>query len=489
MKIFTSGLVTETNTFAPFPTGLKDFQIVRPIDVADGRPFTDWAAVMQVFREEAEARGWEFAFGLHAVAEPAGTTVRSAYETLRDEILVALQAAMPVDAVLLDLHGAMVAQGYDDCEEDIVSRVRDIVGPDVIIGIELDLHCHVLQSLVDTADVICIYKEYPHTDILDRAHDLVKLVAETHEGKINPTMALYNCQMVGMYLTPYEPMRSFVDDMFAAEGKDRVLSLSLAHCFPWGDVPHLGTKMLAITDGNIQQAANVAASFGKKFVAMRHEVDTKPRGLKETFDEAVAVGNGPVVIADATDNPGGGAPSDSTTALREMLDRGLTNTAIAMIWDPVIVNIVMSTEVGAILDVRLGGKLGPMSGDPLDLQVEVVGIIPQMVQDFPQPGSEPIALPCGDAVALRCQGIDIIVNSLRGQVFTPQVFTNFGIDVRQKDILVVKSTQHFYAAFAPIASKILYMDAGGALQSDYPSLPYRHDHSHKYPWIEDPIVT
>jgi microcystin degradation protein MlrC len=488
MKIFISGLLTETNTFAPFPTGLKDFIVTRPADVQESGDFPSWASVMRVFRDEIVARGWEWEFGLYGLAEPAGTTVKSAFETLRDELLDKLKAAMPVQAVLLDLHGAMVAQGYDDCEEDIVTRVREIVGADVVIGVELDLHCHVTQKIVDTADVIVIYKEYPHTDVLDRAHDLCRLVADTLTGKIKPTMALYDCRMVGMYLTPYEPMRGFVDEMFAAEGQNGVLLLSLAHCFPWGDVPHLGTKMLAVTDNNPQQAQELAAEFGNKIITMRHTVDRKPISMQAAFDEALAFDKKPIVIADVTDNPGGGAPSDSTFALRELLKRGVTNAAIAMIWDPVAVQVVMSTEVGAKLDIRLGGKMGTMSGDPLDLQVEVIGIIPNMVQEFPQLDSEPIAFPCGDAVALRCQGIDIIVNSLRGQVFNPQVFTNFGIDVSAKRLLIVKSTQHFYAGFAPIAAKILYMDAGGALQFGFPKLPYHHDHSHKYPWVDDPFA-
>lgn len=487
MKVFFAGLLTETNTFAPFPTGLQDFHIVRPEEVQSGK-YPGSADVMRVFQESAIARGWDYAFGLHASAQPAGFTVKSAYETLRDELLERLQSAMPVDAVLLDLHGAMVAQGYDDCEEDIVNRVRGIVGKDAVIGVELDLHCHIRQKIVDTADVIVIYKEYPHTDILDRAKDLVTLVADTLEGKIKPTMALYDCQMVGMYLTPYEPMRGFVDEMVVAERNSGVLSLSLAHCFPWGDVPHLGTKMLAVTDNDSQLATSLAEEFGSKIVTMRHEVDRKPITMQEAFDEFEAFEGHPVVIADITDNPGGGAPSDSTFALREMLERGITNAAIAMIWDPIVVQVVMSTEVGAKLDLRLGGKMGPMSGDPLDLTVEVTAIIPDLTQEFPQPGSEPISLPCGNAVALHCEGIDIVVNSLRGQVFNPQVFTKSGIDVTQKRLLVVKSTQHFYAGFSPIAEKIIYMGAGGALQPDYPQLPYINNHSHKYPWVDDPLA-
>jgi microcystin degradation protein MlrC len=222
---------------------------------------------------------------------------------------------------------------------------------------------------------------------------------------------------------------------------------------------------------------------------MRHEVDRKPISLKAAFDEALAIDGKPVVVADVTDNPGGGAPSDSTFALRELLKRGVTDAGIAMMWDPVVVQVVMSTEVGAILDIRLGGKMGPMSGDPLDLTVEVFGIIPDMVQEIPQSGDEALTLSCGDTVALHCQGIDIIVNSVRGQVFNPTVFTNFGIDVMQKRLLVVKSTQHFYAAYAPIAAKILYMDAGGALTPQYPQLTYQHDQTSKYPWVDDPFAS
>ena len=127
------------------------------------------------FRADTEARGWDYVFGMSASAQPAGLTTRSTYESLRDELLERLQAAMPVDIVLLGLHGAMVAEGYDDCETDIINRVRRIVGADVKIGVELDLHCDVTQSMIDTADAIVLYKEYPHTDVANRAADLFNL--------------------------------------------------------------------------------------------------------------------------------------------------------------------------------------------------------------------------------------------------------------------------------------------------------------------------
>src|SRR5690606_25569790 len=169
MRVFAGGIETETNTFSPMPTGMADFLVIRADNWPPGPDMHGFATPLDVFYKRTIERGWEFVFGLYAMAEPAGTTVGHVYESLRDELLDALKAAMPVDIVFLQMHGAMVAHGYDDCETDMLRRVREIVGPDVKIGVELDLHCDVTQESVDLADAIVIYKEYPHIDVGDRA--------------------------------------------------------------------------------------------------------------------------------------------------------------------------------------------------------------------------------------------------------------------------------------------------------------------------------
>lgn len=490
MKLFWAGLATETNTFSPFPTTLANFQVLRAADAGAGGPqFDGWFEGVNTIRAIVQARGYEFVSSLAAFAEPAGPTLRSAYEQLRDELLADLTAALPVEIVMLDLHGAMVAQGYDDCEGDLAARVREIVGPDVKIGVELDLHCHLSQKLIDQTDVVVIYKEYPHVDVLERAKELFALLADAAEGRTRPVMALYDCRMIGLFATSPQPMRGFVDSMMALEGRDGVLSVSLAHGFPWGDVPDMGSRMLVVTDNDLPKAQRLAEQLGRAFFALRHETDRKPAPLDEVFDyvAGLPVSGKPVVVADITDNPGGGAPSDSTFALRAMLERGISAAGVAMIWDPVVVDIAKQAGAGARLRLRIGGKMGPMSGDPLDLDVEVVGVVENMVQEFPQLGTAPVKMFCGDAAALRCQGIDIIVNSVRTQVLSPQVFTSFGIDVAQKRCLVVKSTQHFYAAYAPIAAEVLYVGAPGALIPYYQQLPYQKAQTDKYPWVDDPF--
>lgn len=483
MKVFAAGIVTETNTFSPMPTGLADFDITRASELSS-KGLRDNSA-MEVFQTRTLERGWDFIFSLYAFAQPAGVTVKKVYEDLRDEVLADLKSALPVDIILLPLHGAMVAEGYDDCEGDLIEKVRSLAGPEVIIGVELDLHCHLSQQILEQADLVVIFKEYPHTDIANRAEELFELAVASAEKRIKPTMALFDCQMIGMYLTPFEPMRSFVDAMMAAEGKDGVLSLSLAHCFPWGDVADCGTRMLAITDNDSQKAQQLAKTWGHRFFALRHEVNLKPLGLDEALDKALSLAKSPVVIADQADNAGGGAPSDATFVLRRMLERNISNAAIAMFWDPIVVQLAKAAGQGASLQVRLGGKMGAMSGDPLDLKVVVTGIIENMTQEWPQTNGA-LLIQCGDAVALQVGGIDIIVNSKRVQVFSPQVFSHFGIDPRQKRLLVVKSIQHFYAGFAPIAAEILYMAAPGAVAPIMTDIPFQKATLNKYPWLDTP---
>jgi microcystin degradation protein MlrC len=488
MRVYTGGIVTETNTFSSIPTGLADFDVVRAADIADGSAIQGFGSLFDLLREEAGARGWEYSFGLFAFAQPAGLTVRSAYESLRYELLAGLEQAQPVDIVLLFLHGAMVAEGYDDCELDIVSRVRQIVGPDTVIGVELDLHSSITQSMLDRADVIVLFKEYPHTDIGDRALDLFRIAAAAAENRIRPAMALYDCRMIGLYVTTTEPMRSFVGDMLALEGTEGVLSVSLAHCFPWGDRPPCSTQVLVLTDNDPIKAERLAQQLGQRFYAMRHRLDHDSLSLDDALDAATAVESGPVVIADQSDNAGGGAPSDSTFALKALLERRIGSAALGMIWDPVAVQLAGAAGEGATLDLRLGGKTGPMSGDPLDLRVTVTRMVRDLIQEWPQQNGRAIAVPCGDAVALHCEGIDIVVNSKRTQVLSTQVFSRLGIDPAERRFVVVKSTQHFHAAFAPIASQVIYMAAPGAVAPRFTEIPYQRIDTHVYPWVEDPFA-
>ena len=234
MRLFTATLATETNTFSPLPTGLASYQesvYLRPGEHPDDAPRMCTAPLV-VARRRAAKDGFTLVEGSCFAASPAGTTNRRDYETMRDEILAQLKAALPLDAVLLGLHGAMVAFGYDDVEGDIIERVRAIVGAKCLIGVELDPHCHLTLKRVRLADIIVLYKEFPHTDVVERAEDLLDLVLATLRGKIKPVMSLYDCRQIQSYPTTLPLMRAFVDRIKAMEGKDGILSISIGALLP-----------------------------------------------------------------------------------------------------------------------------------------------------------------------------------------------------------------------------------------------------------------
>lgn len=484
MNVFIAGLMTETNTFSPLPTGYQTFaETFLAHGDATARERNPFSAQLHVWRQRAEERGWRVAEGLFAAAQPGGPTVRRVYEGFRDEILAGLEAAMPVDMVLLALHGAMVAEGYDDCEGDLLSRVRGIVGPDVPVGAELDLHCHISEAMLDSATALITYKEYPHVDIADRAEDLFALIAAAAEGKTRPCMRAYDCRMIGMYRTPVAPMRGFVDRMAALEGKNGVLSLSLGHGFPWGDVADVGTRMVAITDGDPAKAADLAERLGGELFALRDETRTETLSVDAALERALETAGGPVVLADVADNAGGGAPSDSTFILRRILDRGLTGVVTGFYWDPLAVRFCKEAGEGAVFDLRFGGRCGVASGDPIDLRVTVRRVRDDVTQRF---GPSPARI--GEAVWIEANGVDIVLNTLRTQVFHPEAMTKLGIDLAARKIIVVKSTQHFYAGFAPIAAEVLYVTTPGAIPPDFERIPYTKLERPYWPRVEDPFA-
>lgn len=484
MRVFIAGLDTETNTFAPIPTGPRAFAegFIAHGD-ATRRPENYCSAQLYVWRRLAEQRGWDVAESLCAYAEPGGTVVRAIYESFRDEIVADLRRAMPVDLVLLALHGAMVADGYDDCEGDLLARIRGVVGPAVPVGAELDLHCHITDAMLQHATAPVTYKEYPHVDIPERAADLFRVVADAAERKTRPVSASFDCRMISTYRTTEQPMRGFVDRMKALEGRDGIISVSLGHGFPWGDVPDVGAKVVVIADGDQGKAARLARALGEEFFAMREAVAPRFLDMDAAIDRALAIEGGPVVIADVSDNAGGGAPGDATFFLRRLLDRGVRNAASGFYWDPMAVRAVFEAGIGARLDLRIGGKTGVASGAPVDLRVTVKGLAEEVTQRF---GEAPV--PMGASAWVEAEGIDLILNSLRTQVFHPEGMTKLGLDLAARKLVVVKSTQHFHAGFAPIAKAILYATPPGALTCDFAAIPYRKMTRPYWPRVPNPFA-
>ena len=478
MRVFSASLSCETNTFSPMPTGLAAFR--ERVYFPGGthpKQMTHCSGPLWVARQRSSEWGWELMEGLVAAAMPGGTTTRVAYESLRDQILVDLRAALPVSVVLLGLHGAMVADGYDDCEGDLLRRVRETAGPGVVIGATLDPHCHLSEEMVQYSDILVCFKEYPHTDILERAAELLLLCRAAALGIVKPVASVVDCRMIAVLHTSRQPVRGLVDSLTSMEGHDGILSISIVHGFPWGDVASMGTKVLVYSDDNRQRGEWVASWVADELKAMRDELRLEYPNVDAALDEALANGSGPVVLADSADNAGGGAPGDSTFILRRLLDRGIDDAALGPLWDPMAVRLAFEAGVNARLPMRVGGKVGAASGDPLDLYCHVRALHAAMMMS----GLAGTTTPLGDCALLEIQGVEVVLTSVRCQGLDLDLFTQLGCDPRSKRIVVVKSSQHFYASFSKIASKVIYVDSPGALCTDLSLLPYRSIQLPKWP--------
>jgi len=485
MRIFTAGVATETNTFAPWPTGLQGFEedgIYHGNATAvssDGN-----AEVLRAYKECATRDGHEFVEGLLAFAQPSGRTLQKVYESFRDEIVADIRTKGPFDVVLLFLHGAMAATGCDDCEGDICARIREVVGPKTKIGIELDPHCHITPLMLEKADAIVISKEYPHIDFVDRARELYAICTKAAQGGVRPVMCAFDCRMVGFYPTTKEPMKGFVRRAHELEREPGILSVSIAHGFPWGDTPDTGTKVVVIADGDETLAARTAASLGKEIYAARDELLPRFPGIEAALDQATKT-KGHVVMADTADNSGGGAPGDNPTLLQAMLKRGVKNAVLGGIWDPMAVAKCEEAGVGSRFHLRLGGKSGPASGDPLDVEVEVKALREQHDQADISDGRTRL----GRSAWLRIEGIDVLVHSLRTQIFAPDAFTGIGISLDDKHIIVVKSSHHYHARFAPLADLVIPVATPGAIQMDFAAIDYRRKKDlNFFPRVADPLA-
>ncbi|MES0864246.1 M81 family metallopeptidase [Ruegeria sp. SCPT10] len=486
MKLFMAMLATETNTFSPIPTaraGFADTFLNLDKDASKKAPnlFTE---ALHVWRRRAEEKGWDVVESIAAFAQPAGLTVQSVWEDYRDMIVNDLKAAGPVDVILIQCHGAMASQECLDCEGELMAKLRELA-PDAVVGLELDPHNHMTDRMMTACDLIVNFKEYSHIDATPRAEELFSMAADMVEGRTKPVMAMFDCRMIGFYPTNpggEGPMRDFVDEMIAAPDKEPgLLHLTLTHGFPWGDVPEVGTRMIAIVDGDAEQATETAARWGRKFWDLRHETRLITPNLSDGLTKAIEHNGAPVVLADMADNAGGGAPSDSTFVLREVLARGLSSVAMAIFYDPNVVRLCADAGVGATLPVRLGGKHGPASGDPIDLDVTVRGHGTDLSQPFG--GGE---MEFGEAVWLETNGIDIIVNDTRTQCFSPQVFERLGCKLADRKIVVVKSSNHFYAGFVPVAEEIIHCATPGTLTPDATTVPYTRRTGAWWPKDEDP---
>ncbi len=472
-RVAVGGFSHETNTFSPRHTTYEEF-------VANGLVRGDAIAGLAGTRTTAGG----YVDGIAAdptmtlvptvvcSAIPGGLVTADAVERVEGEILAGI-AATPPDAVLLDLHGAMVTEVSDDGEGQTLRRVREAVGPGVPILTVLDCHANVTDEMLRNADIILPYDTYPHVDMGDRGKEAAALAGRMLRGELKPVTAMARLPL--MAAPPRQHTGAGVglrimNRAFEIERIPGVVNCGVNWGFAYADTPVTGMSVLVTTNDDPALARSLADGLAREIWGWRDEFIPAALSVEEAVHAAMAEPRGPVILADLGDNPGGGTTCDGTAILWGLLDLGATNAAVGVIADPAVVALAVTAGVGATIETELGGKVDDLHGYPIPVRAEVVRLSDgDFTYEGPMAGGRRDTL--GRTAVLRCEGrhggsVDVIVCERRVQAFDTAVFRSQGIQPEEKQIVVVKSAVHFRGAFTPIAARIIEVDTPGLLAID-----------------------
>jgi microcystin degradation protein MlrC len=475
MKWIVGSFAHETNTFSIVPTDLDAFKaqsyaVGEDVAAAYEGTRTPVGGFLDVIRE----RGDSAVLTAAAHATPSGLVTREAYDTIAGLIVEGTRANPDADGVLLALHGAMVAEGTDDGEGELLSRIRDVTGRDLPIVVELDLHSHISPTMVEKATVLIGYQKYPHTDTYERGAEAARLIARIASGEVRPVSALRKPGIIPPCSTCNTQGGLYKETWDSALRPDRpesVVSTSLFAGFPFADVPTMGFAVLVYTNSDEKAAGAEADRLSQMVWDRRNEFLYAPTSVRDAVAQAVAAEEGPVVIADIADNPGGGGSNDSVEILRELLAQGAQDSAIAAIYDPEVVQQAAAAGVGSTVSVTLGAKTDALHGDPIEVEAQVRNLFDGRFQ-YKGPMSQGAWGSLGDSAVLEVDGVRVIVSSERVQSRDPEIFRVAGIEPTEARVLVVKSAVHFRAAFEPMAAGVVIADGPGLTSLDLARFPF-----------------
>ena len=475
--VLTAEFMHETNTFSVQPTGEAAFRAAgRHVGDEVAAAYRGTRTALGAAFEAAERYGWRLVHPLSAHANPSGRVTDEAFETFAGLIV---EAAQGVDGALLHLHGAMATASDDDGEGALLERLRARLGPDVPIVVILDLHATLTQRMADNANALISYRTYPHVDEYERMHQGAALLDRAMAGEIRPKVAVARRPILyaldgGRSTSP--PVIELLRRVDALEANGEALVVSLQAGFSSADVHDIGPSV-AVTAQD-RDAAQAIAEKLMDYVWENRAVSTiRFTPLAEAIERAKAGEAGatkPLVISDYSDNPGAGAYGDATALLAAILEAGLRNVGFHAIRDPEAALAAQAAGVGNRVTLRLGGKVDPsMGGCPLTVTAHVVALTDgRFVAYGPMGGGA--WRNYGLSALLRVDGVEIVVITHNGQATDLAQFTSLGLDPTRKATLVVKSMQHFRAAFAPIAREIVEVDTGALATRNFRERPYRH---------------
>lgn len=475
-RIAIGGFLHETNTFA---ASRADYVAFRTPDAWPGiiRGDEIVPAVnglnlpLAGFVAEATKQGHELVPTLWASCAPSGPVTVDAFEAIANELIARIVQAGPVDAVFLDLHGAMVTTHLEDGEGELLHRIRKEIGTTPILA-ALDFHANVTRQMVEHSDLLIAYRTYPHVDMAETGERVARLVPFVINNR--PCKALRQCG----YLIPLhwqstlgEPMSDLMELAQNLEDEGgNVVSVSIAAGFAMADIAESGPSVLVYA--RTQELADAKADRLFSAVgAAEAQFSDQLFSAAEAVTTALSMPS-LVILADTQDNPGAGGTSDTTGILRELLLQNASSALLGVMCDPEAATAAHQAGVGAIANIPLGGKAGPLGGPPIraSWKVEALG-------DGAITGTGPFYFGCrmqlGPMARLSCGGVHVVVSSRRQQAADRAMFRHLGAEPDQWQILCLKSSVHFRADFGALANRILVVAADGENIADPLRLPFK----------------
>ena len=463
MRIAVGCIGHETNTFSPVTTTLENFKkgsYYRGDEIVSA--FRGTRTITGGFLDIAEQLNMESVPLLWTFATPSGMVADTAYQRLKAEFLTLLRDAGDLDGVLLDLHGAMVTDELEDVEGDLIQAVRETVGTTWIVT-TLDLHANITAKMADASDVIIGFDTYPHVDCYERGFEAGQLLFGMNEGKIQPTMVYRQLPLLTAppaQCTMKAPMAEVIVSLHSLETERGVVTATLSMGFPFADIADAGVSILVTTNNDMALAKTYADQFASDIWAMREEFTFNLHTVESAIEIAHQTDGKPIVLADGSDNPGGGGPCDGTTILQNFIAADVQDAVIAVIADPESVAQAVEASVGNSVQLNVGGKTDTQHGAPVAL-TGYVKVLSDGRFILKGPMGRGTVGNMGRTAVIQVDGVEIILTERRIQPYDAEVLRSVGIEPRARKLIALKSAVHFRADYTPIAHQILEVDTPG----------------------------
>lgn len=484
----------ETNTFSPIATPLSAFfrgswnnGPLYGADAIAGYRGTNYP--LAAFIDLAEEAGAELAVPIAANASPSGVVTDAAFEAISESILDALRGGC--DAVLLDMHGAMVTESHDDAEGELLRRVRAVC-PDVPVAVALDFHTNLSPAMVDNSTVITGYRTYPHVDMYETGARAGATLLRALKGEVDPVMVWGARPMLPHMLrqTPAEqPMKDIMDRAIAAEAEGAVLNASVFGSFPLADTPHTRLSAVVVADRKAEGGQALCDALLDEAWTRRRDFVFPLEPMERSIARARELEEGPVILVDHGDNTGAGGCQDVMAVIEEVLRQGLEDVAAGPVCDPEAVAAMIEAGVGNRVSLPVGGKtaMPALNLAPRPLHLEgVVTTITNGRFRISGPMMTGIMVDLGRCAVLDTGAMQLVVSERRLEPFDIGSFTHAGIDPTRKRYVLIKSRQHFRAGFEPIARHIVLVAGPGVCSSDYSLFPFERLERPIFPLDGDP---